>query len=106
MGIKELIDGWSFTEIGGGEGTQDGEWLGIEQVPTTVHVELLKAKRIPDPVSCFFFAGDSSSCTDRYHDLPKFVGLHEWDVQCQSSFNRERQRLQTLIWDRDFGRGR
>lgn len=55
MGIKELIDGWSFTEIGGGEGTQDGEWLGIEQVPTTVHVELLKAKRIPDPVSCFFF---------------------------------------------------
>ena len=51
MGIRELVEGWSFTETGGGEGTEDGEWLGIEQVPTTVHVELLKAKRIPDPVS-------------------------------------------------------
>ena len=49
--IKELIEGWSFTEIGGGEGTKDGEWLSIERVPTTVHAELLKAKRIPDPVS-------------------------------------------------------
>lgn len=50
MGIKELSEGWSFTEIGGGEGTKDGEWLGVERVPTTVHVELLKAGRIPDPV--------------------------------------------------------
>ena len=48
---KELIEGWSFTEIGGGQGTQDGEWLDVERVPTTVHVELLKAERIPDPVS-------------------------------------------------------
>lgn len=55
MGIKELIEGWSFTEIGGGEGTRDGEWLNIEQVPATVHVELLNAKRIPDPVSRFSF---------------------------------------------------
>ena len=52
MGItKELIEGWSFTEIGGGQGTKDGEWLDVERVPTTVHVELLKADRIPDPVS-------------------------------------------------------
>lgn len=55
MGItKELIEGWSFTEIGGGQGTKNGEWLNVERVPTTVHVELLKAKRISDPVSCDF----------------------------------------------------
>jgi len=59
MGIKELSSGWSFTEIGGGEGTKDGEWLSIEQIPTTVHVELLKAERIPDPVSFFFLPADS-----------------------------------------------
>lgn len=53
MGVEELIGGWSFTEIGGGQGTKDGEWLDVEQVPTTVHVELLKAGRIPDPVSHF-----------------------------------------------------
>jgi len=58
MGIKELIEGWSFTEIGGGEGTKDGEWLTVERVPTTVHVELLKAERIPDPVSRLFFLRD------------------------------------------------
>lgn len=51
MGIKELSKEWSLTEIGGGEGTKDGEWLSVERVPTTVHVELLKAGRIPDPVS-------------------------------------------------------
>ena len=56
MGIRELSEGWSFTETGGGEGTRDGEWLSIDQVPTTVHVELLKAKRIPDPVSRFFLS--------------------------------------------------
>lgn len=50
MAIISLDKNWSFTEIGGGEGTKDGEWLHIESVPTTVHVELLKAKRIPDPV--------------------------------------------------------
>jgi beta-mannosidase len=48
---RELIEGWSFTEIGGGQGTGDGEWLKVERVPTTVHVELLGAGRIPDPVS-------------------------------------------------------
>lgn len=51
MGIKELSKEWLLTEIGGGEGTKDGEWLSVERVPTTVHVELLEAGRIPDPVS-------------------------------------------------------
>ena len=58
MGIRELSEGWSFTEIGGGEGTKDGEWLNIERVPTTVHVELLKVERIPNPVSRFFLPAD------------------------------------------------
>ena len=49
--IRELIQGWSFTETGGGQGTDDGEWLNVERVPTTVHFELLKVGRIPDPVS-------------------------------------------------------
>jgi hypothetical protein len=50
MAIISLDKNWSFSEIGEGEGTEDGEWLQIESIPTTVHVELLKAKRIPDPV--------------------------------------------------------
>ncbi|KAI0307144.1 glycoside hydrolase family 2 protein [Multifurca ochricompacta] len=50
---------WTFTQIGGGQGTEDNEWLKTSTFPTTVHVELLHLKRIPDP----------------------FVGLHEWDVQ-------------------------
>ncbi|ESK97613.1 glycoside hydrolase family 2 protein [Moniliophthora roreri MCA 2997] len=53
------LQDWSFTQIGGGEGTKDGEWLQVSEFPTTVHVELLKLKRIPNP----------------------FIGLHEWDVQ-------------------------
>ena len=104
MGIKELDEGWSFTEIGGGEGTGDGEWLNVERVPTTVHVELLKAGRIPDPVR-LFSSRFSSSCVDGYRDLPKFVGLHEWDVQCQSSFNRV-PTFAYLVCDHDFDRGR
>ena len=47
------ITDWSFTQIGGGEGTKDGEWLQVSSFPTTVHVELLKMKRIPDPVRFF-----------------------------------------------------
>lgn len=49
--VRTLNDGWSFSQVGGGEGTKDGEWLGVSEFPTTVHVELLKLKRIPDPVS-------------------------------------------------------
>ncbi|KAF5387820.1 hypothetical protein D9615_000372 [Tricholomella constricta] len=59
MSITRFLQDWSFTQIGGGEGTKDGEWLQTSEFPTSVHVELLKLRRIPDP----------------------FVGLHEWDVQ-------------------------
>ncbi|KAG6888821.1 hypothetical protein C0992_007435 [Termitomyces sp. T32_za158] len=54
-----LLRDWSFTQVGGGAGTQNGEWLPISKFPTSVHVELLKLKKIPDP----------------------FIGLNEWDVQ-------------------------
>ena len=47
---KALSQGWYFTQIGGGQGTKDGEWLPVSQFPTTVHVELLNLARIPDPV--------------------------------------------------------
>ena len=50
----------------------------------------------------FFFAKGSLSCVDGYHDLPKFIGLHEWDVQCQSSFTRV-PTFADLIRDHDFG---
>lgn len=46
-----LSDNWKFTQIGGGKGTQDGEWLSVSSFPTTVHVELKNLKKIPDPVS-------------------------------------------------------
>ena len=48
-----LNAGWSFTQVGGGKGTKDGEWIECENFPTTVHVELLAKKRIPDPVRTF-----------------------------------------------------
>lgn len=36
-----LLDcGWTFTQIGGGQGTEDGEWLETSAFPTSVHVEL------------------------------------------------------------------
>ncbi|KAJ6484976.1 glycoside hydrolase family 2 protein [Mycena vitilis] len=57
--MNRLLQDWSFTQLGGGEGTKDGEWLKASRFPTTVHVELLDLKKIPDP----------------------FLGLHEWDVQ-------------------------
>ncbi|KII94824.1 glycoside hydrolase family 2 protein [Plicaturopsis crispa FD-325 SS-3] len=56
---RPLSSGWSFTQVGGGQGTKDGEWLPVSEFPTTVHVELLKLKKIPDPA----------------------LGLNEWDVQ-------------------------
>jgi beta-mannosidase len=49
--VKFLTENWSFTQVGGGDGTKDGEWLTVSAFPTTVHVELLKLKKIPDPVS-------------------------------------------------------
>ncbi|KAF9247262.1 glycoside hydrolase family 2 protein [Melanogaster broomeanus] len=57
--IRTIASGWSFSQVGGGQGTKDGEWLPVSEFPTTVHVELLKLKRIPDP----------------------FLGLNEWEVQ-------------------------
>ena len=47
---RNLKDGWKFTQIGGGDVIKEGEWLDVHEFPTTVHVELLKHKRIPDPV--------------------------------------------------------
>jgi len=56
---RSLTD-WSFTQVGVDHAKNIiGEWLPVSSFPTTVHVELLKLKKIPDP----------------------FVGLHEWDVQ-------------------------
>lgn len=49
-----LLQDWSFTQIGGGKGSKDGEWLTVSQFPTTVHVELLKLNRIPDPVGIIY----------------------------------------------------
>jgi beta-mannosidase len=49
--IRPLTQNWRFTQIGGGLGTENGEWLHAFQFPTTIHTELLKLKKIPDPVS-------------------------------------------------------
>ncbi|KAJ7700040.1 glycoside hydrolase family 2 protein [Mycena rosella] len=57
--MNRLLQDWTFTQVGGGEGTKDGEWLKVSQFPTTVHVELLNLKRIPDP----------------------FIARNEWEVQ-------------------------
>jgi len=43
--------GWTFTRIGEDQETEDGEWLKTSTFPTSVHVELLHLKKIPDPVS-------------------------------------------------------
>ncbi|KAI0089166.1 glycoside hydrolase family 2 protein [Irpex rosettiformis] len=58
---RSLHQGWTFTRIGGGgeDVVKEGEWLGVQEFPTTVHVELLKQGKIPDP----------------------FIGLNEWEVQ-------------------------
>lgn len=55
-----LDTNWVFAQLGGGEANKDGEWLTASKAPTSVHAELLKLKKIPDP----------------------FVGLNEWEVQC------------------------
>jgi hypothetical protein len=47
---RALSQDWQFTQIGGGQGTKNGEWLPVSQFPTSVHVELLGLGRIPDPV--------------------------------------------------------
>ncbi|KAF8609837.1 glycoside hydrolase family 2 protein [Ceratobasidium sp. AG-I] len=53
---------WSFTQVGqrGNESvTAKDEWLPTSTFPTSVHVELIKLGKIPDP----------------------YIGLNEWDVQ-------------------------
>ncbi|GJE84980.1 glycoside hydrolase family 2 protein [Phanerochaete sordida] len=61
---KTALDkGWSYA-LADAHGTDTGsvkvgEWAAVQQFPTTVHVELLKEGKIPDP----------------------FIGLNEWDVQ-------------------------
>lgn len=74
-----LLTDWSFTQVGVDEAKKISEWLPVSSFPTTVHVELLKLKKIPDPVSFY-----SASSEHSLYNLkpPKFVGLHEWDVQC------------------------
>lgn len=60
ISTTRLLDtGWTFTQIDGGQGTENDEWLETSTFPTSVHVELLHLKKIPDP----------------------FIGLYEWDVQ-------------------------
>ena len=51
---KVLDEGWgySLTNAHGADtsGVKEGEWAAVKQFPTTVHVELLKEGKIPDPV--------------------------------------------------------
>jgi hypothetical protein len=49
--VSRSLEDWTFTQVGGGQGTKDGEWLKVSSFPTTVHVELMKLGKIPDPVS-------------------------------------------------------
>lgn len=61
FGVLRSLENWSFTQVGGGQGTKDGEWLKVTSFPTTVHVELLKLGRIPDPV-CMGCVRSVQSC--------------------------------------------
>ena len=45
-----LLTDWSFAQVEVGEARKIGEWLPVSSFPTTVHVELLKLGKIPDPV--------------------------------------------------------
>ena len=65
---QTLHDNWYFTPLGGrGEGNKstvkEGEWLSVDSFPTTVHVELIKLNKIPDPVEC-------------YHRLPRLTFIY------------------------------
>ncbi|KAF6762656.1 beta-mannosidase [Ephemerocybe angulata] len=48
------LEDWAFTQVDGGQGTTKDEWLPVSSFPTTVHVELLKLKKIPDPVRAMY----------------------------------------------------
>jgi beta-mannosidase len=50
---RTLDQGWAFTQLGSPSPERamaKDEWLDVLQFPTTVHVELLKREKIPDPV--------------------------------------------------------
>ena len=52
--VKAIDKGWSYS-LANANGTDTGdvkvgEWTPVKSFPTTVHVELLGYKRIPDPV--------------------------------------------------------
>lgn len=81
-----LHENWSFTRVGGnGGGTiQEGEWLSVHSFPTTVHVELIKLKKIPDPVEPLSLNA-ILVYTNKFYFL-QFIGLNEWDVQCMYHF--------------------
>lgn len=55
----QVDKGWKFAQKTGD--TVSDEWTETSKFPTNVHSELLKLKKIPDP----------------------FVGLNEYDVQCE-----------------------
>jgi hypothetical protein len=65
--IRALDTNWSFHQLPSSfsdsaaaqAAVKEGEWLDIERIPTSVHVELLKREKIVDP----------------------YKGLGEWDVQ-------------------------
>ncbi len=62
--ITRVLDyGWTFTRIGE---TDNGEWLETSTFPTSVHVELLHLKKIPDPVS-------SASCIRQRDGMYSFL---------------------------------
>lgn len=58
----QVDKGWKFAQETGD--TTSDEWVETSKFPTNVHSELLKLKKIPDP----------------------FVGLNEYDVQCEHLF--------------------
>ncbi|KAH7345103.1 beta-mannosidase [Rhizoctonia solani] len=61
-GLGGRSRGWSFTQVGERDEasvTAKDEWIPTSAFPTSIHVELIKLGKIPDP----------------------YIGLNEWDVQ-------------------------
>jgi hypothetical protein len=72
--LKTLLQNWTFSQHGGGPANQDNEWLPAAKVPTSVHAELLRLGKIPDP----------------------FVGMNEWEVQCKGCFPCTNERANSM----------
>lgn len=63
-----LCDNWEFTQLPSARLPETKPaWSQCSKFPTSVHVELMKQKKIPNP----------------YKDL------HEWDVQCEFRSSRQ-----------------